>query len=384
MLLGACQRGAPAAPTLAPLGAPTQAAITPVIATQRVALPTTVASVQEPIAGAPQNVSNKIALLLSDQKSGHRAGSVAPIFKDRLKELGLDIAQDFILADAGGDAALQQQQAESALEQGAKVLVLTPVDEQTASAIADQAKARRVPVIAYDRLIKNSDGVTLFISTDETQLVRMQTQLFLEGLGRVLRPEPAVVLLFSQTQSEAEKQTVRQALEGKTTVLAEEELSGMDEAAARQTVAQLLETHDGKIDGVYAATDNLAAGAIDALQSAFFVYWPTVTGDGADLAAVQRVLAGKQYDTIYRSVRWQAETAAELAYGLMNEKQVPEGLINASVNNGKAEVPAVLLPLVALTKTNVRDTVVIDGYWTAQQLCTAEYKTACQEAGLAR
>jgi D-xylose transport system substrate-binding protein len=124
----------------------------------------------------------------------------------------------------------------------------------------------------------------------------------------------------------------------------------------------------------------MAGGAIAAMRSAGIKPLPPVTGQDSELAAIQRILTGDQYMTIYKSYKAEAEKTAEVAVALAQGK-TPSGL-DAKVNNGKKDVPSALLPVVAATKDKIASTIVADKLWTVQQICTAEFATACKSAGL--
>jgi D-xylose transport system substrate-binding protein len=135
--------------------------------------------------------------------------------------------------------------------------------------------------------------------------------------------------------------------------------------------------------GVYAANDGTAGGAIAAMKSAGIdpSTRPT-TGQDAELAAIQRILVDEQYMTVYKAIKPEAEAAAQLAVALVRGEDPPSGLVNGEVDNGTEQVPSVLLTPVAVTKDNIADTVVKDGFWTADQICTGKYAQACTEAGI--
>ena len=146
---------------------------------------------------------------------------------------------------------------------------------------------------------------------------------------------------------------------------------------------QALTALGNKVDGVYCANDGTASGAIAAMKSANITPWPPVTGQDAELAAIQRILTGDQYMTVYKAIKPEAEAAAQLAYDLLTDASVPQSMTQGkTVNNSKIDVPSVLLTPVAVTKDNIKDTVVKDGFWTVDQICTTEYASACQAAGL--
>ncbi|MDP9136194.1 MAG: ABC transporter substrate-binding protein, partial [Actinomycetota bacterium] len=106
------------------------------------------------------------------------------------------------------------------------------------------------------------------------------------------------------------------------------------------------------------------------------------TGQDAELAAIQRILAGEQYMTVYKAIKAEAEAAAELAVALVRGEDPPSGLVADEIDNGQKQVPSVLLTPVAVTKDNIQDTIVKDKFWTPKQICTGEYAAACKEAGV--
>jgi D-xylose transport system substrate-binding protein len=106
------------------------------------------------------------------------------------------------------------------------------------------------------------------------------------------------------------------------------------------------------------------------------------TGQDAELAAIQRILIGEQFMTVYKAVKPEAENAAEIAVAVARGDDVPGGLVNEQVDNGEKKVPSVILKPVAVTKDNINDTVVKDGFWKASQICTGRYASACKDAGI--
>ena len=107
-----------------------------------------------------------------------------------------------------------------------------------------------------------------------------------------------------------------------------------------------------------------------------------ITGGDSEAAAIQRILIGEQYSTIYLAIKQQAETSAQLAVASAQGKSDPDGLATAKVDNGAKQVPSVLLSPIAVTKDNISDTVIKDGFLTTDEICTGPYKSACKEAGL--
>jgi D-xylose transport system substrate-binding protein len=107
-----------------------------------------------------------------------------------------------------------------------------------------------------------------------------------------------------------------------------------------------------------------------------------VTGQDAELAAIQRILVGEQFMTVYKAIRPEADAAAELAVALVRGEDPPSGLVNGEVDNGSGQIKSVLLEPVAVTKDNVKDTVVKDQFVDTAELCSGKYADACADAGI--
>jgi D-xylose transport system substrate-binding protein len=339
---------------------------------------------------APAASSGKIAILLPETKTARYESQDLPNFKDKLQSLGFDVAKDLIYSNANQDASAQQQQAEAALTNGAKVLVLDPVDSNAAAVIADEAKAKGVPVIAYDRLIKGSDGVNYYISFDNVQVGKLQAQSLVDDLNKMNLTNPSIVMINgSPTDNNASlfKQGAHSVFDplvaaGKLTIAKEYDTPDWSPDQAQTEMQQALTALNNKVDGVYAANDGTGGGAIAAMKAAGVNPLPPVTGQDAELAAIQRILVGEQYMTVYKAIKPEADAAAELAYDLLTGATVPASMVNGKVNNDKMDVPSILLTPVAVTKDNVESTVIADGFWTAQQVCTTDFASACTAAGV--
>jgi D-xylose transport system substrate-binding protein len=335
--------------------------------------------------GAVQSGSGqtcRIAFLLPETKTARYETQDLPNFKNRLKELGFD-EQYLIYNNANQDAATQQQQAEAALTNGANVLVLDPVDSDAAAKIADLAKSKQVPVIAYDRLIKGSDGVTYYISFDNEEVGRLQGRALLQALSG--QDNPTIVMINgSPTDNNAIlfKRGARSVLDGQVNIAKEYDTPDWSPDKAQREMEQALTTLNNHVDGVYAANDGTAGGAIAAMKAAGIAPLPPVTGQDAELAAIQRILAGEQYMTVYKAIKPEANAAAELAYTLCHGEKPAEPKFNGRVNNGKLDVPSILLMPIAVTRDNVRQTVIDDHFWSVEQICTSDFTDYCNATGI--
>ncbi len=335
---------------------------------------------------APQSLTSaarcKIALLLPETKTARYETQDLPDFKRRLNELGLN-DQNLIYSNANQDAATQQQPAEAALTNGARVLVLDPVDSDAAARIADLAKSKNVPVIAYDRLIKGSDGVTYYVSFDAEQVGKLQGLALLAALPKEGRPI-IVMINGSPMDNNATlfKKGAHSVLDGHVIVAKEYDTPDWSPDKAQREMEQALTTLTDQVDGVYAANDGTAGGAIAAMKASGIQTLPPVTGQDAELAAIQRILAGEQYMTVYKAIKPEADTAADLAYALCRGEKPDESKINGTINNGRVDVPSVLLTPVSVTKANLMQTVVADQFWSVDQICTNDYKSFCDAAAI--
>ena len=316
-----------------------------------------------------------IALLLPDAKTARYETFDRPVFEDRVAELG-----DYrvMYTNADGDAAKQQQQAESALASGARVLVLDPVDSRAAASIVNQANAQGVPVIAYDRMIEGG-RLDYYISFDNEKVGTLQAQALIEGLSAEGRAGDGILMVNGSPTDSNAAQFRAGALEiledAGLDILASYDTPDWSPDKAQDWVAGQLTRYGDDIAGVYAANDGIAGGAISAMKAENISPWPIVTGQDADLAAIQRILTGDQHMTVYKALKTQAERAADVAVALLNGDEV-------TAPTSVGGVPATLLYPVAVTIDNIRETVVDDGFWTIEDICTSAYEDACARAGL--
>jgi D-xylose transport system substrate-binding protein len=376
MLLAACSGGA-------------SQNITPEVTSAPPATTAPTTAPQAQATAAPATGSGKIALLLPETKTARYETADRPDFEAKMKELCPNC--EIIYSNANQDANAQLSQAEAALTNGAQVMVLDPVNSAAAGAIADKAKAQGVPVIAYDRLILNSAGVNYYISFDNVEVGKLQAQSLIDKLNAEGIQDPTIVMINgSPTDNNASlfKQGAHSVFDplvaaGKLTIAKEYDTPDWSPDQAQTEMQQALTALGNKVDGVYCANDGTASGAIAAMKSAGLSPLPPVTGQDAELAAIQRILVGEQYMTVYKAIKPEAEAAAELAYDLLTKTPVPDSMTNGkTTNNGTIDVPSVLLTPVAVTKDNINSTVVADGFWTVDQICTADYASACTAAGL--
>ena len=267
------------------------------------------------------------------------------------------------------------------------MIVLDPVDSASASGMVAKAKAQNIPVISYDRLITDAPDLDYYISFDNVRVGELQGKALVDKLKEDGKTGSIFMINGSPTDNNAKlfKQGAHSIIDPSGFKVAKEyDTPDWSPDKAQQEADQAITAlgKDGFV-GVYAANDGTAGGAIAAMKSAGVdpKKIPT-TGQDAELAAIQRIIAGEQYMTVYKAIIPEAEAAAELAVALGRGEQPKEGIVNGKTDNNKKQVPSVLLTPVAVTVDNINDTIIKDKFWTVQQICTSEYKAACDKAGI--
>jgi D-xylose transport system substrate-binding protein len=324
----------------------------------------------------------KIALLLPESKTARYESQDRPNFENKVKELCSDC--DILYSNADQDAAKQQQQAEAAITQGAKVLVLDPVDAASAGAVVQRAKQSDIPVISYDRLITDAD-IDYYISFDNEQVGKLQGESLVKKLQEDKAQGDIIMINGAPTDNNATlfKKGAHSVIDTSDFKVAKEyDTPDWSPDKAQQEMEQAITAvgKDGFV-GVYAANDGTAGGAIAAMKGQGIdpKTIPT-TGQDAELAAIQRILIGEQYMTVYKAIKPEAEQAAELAVQLAKGETPP--VPEDKVPNGMKDVPSILLTPVAVTKDNINDTIIKDEFWSVDEVCTGKYAAACKEAGI--
>ncbi len=331
---------------------------------------------------ASGGASGTIALLLPESQTARYETQDRPNFEAKVAELCPDC--EILYSNADQDAAKQLSQAEAALTNGAEVLVLDPVDGEAAGAIVAQAAAADVPVISYDRLILNAE-VDLYISFDNEKVGVLQGTALVDKLeADGVTSGDIVMINGSPTDNNASlfKAGAHSVLDdsGFTIAAESDTVEWKPENAQRDMDGHITTVGADNIVGVYAANDGTAGGAIAAMKAAGVSPLPPVTGQDAEVAGIQRIIAGEQYMTVYKALKAEAEAAAEAAIALLRGEELTNA--TATVDNGSIEVPSILLDPVAVTVDNITDTVIADGYWTVADICTADFADACTAAGI--
>jgi len=339
---------------------------------------------------AAQEGGGKIAFLLPESQTTRYESQDRPLFEAKVEELCPDC--EVLYQNADQDPANQQQQVEAAVTEDVDVLVLDPVDSASAGALANRAKQAGIPVISYDRLILDGD-LDYYVSFDSVEVGRQQGEALAQKLADDGNPKgPIIKINGDPKDGDPKDNNAKLFKQGSNETLGEAGVEvakeydtpdWLPENAQREMEQAITAVGKDRIKGVYAANDGTAGGAIAAMKGAGMN--PSqipVTGQDAELAAIQRIIAGEQYMTVYKPIKALAEAAAQLAVAIATGEDVPEDLVNGEEDNGQEKVPTVFLETIPVTKDNVQDTIVADGFWKPDEICTPRYRKACQQAGI--
>lgn len=284
-------------------------------------------------------------------------------FVAKAEELGAEV----IVQSANAQEATQIQQIENMIAKGVDVIVIVPFNSKALSNVIDEAKAEGINVISYDRLILDSD-IDLYISFDNVRVGEMQAQALVDA-----KPKGNYYLIGgSQLDNNAflfreGQMNVLQPLadKGDITILGDQWAKDWLPEEALKITENALAANDNKIDAIVASNDGLAGAAIQALDAQGLTEKVVVSGQDADLQGIKRIVEGSQTVTIYKPLKLIAETAAQVAFDMAEDKEVET---NSALNNGKKEVSAILLDPIAVTKDNIDETVIADGFYTKEQV----------------
>jgi D-xylose transport system substrate-binding protein len=336
--------------------------------------------------GGSSGSAGKISLLLPETQTARYETQDKPLFEQKVAELCPDC--EILYQNADQDTTKQQSQLEAAVTEGVDVIVLDPVDSTSAAGMVSRAQQADIPVISYDRLILDAD-LAAYTEFNSSEVGKQQGEALTQALDDGGNPKGQII----QINGDPKDNNAKLFKEGATAVFKD---AGVDVAQEYDTPDWLPENAQKEMDqgitavgkdgfsGVLAANDGTAGGAIAALKGAGIdpASIP-VTGQDAELAAIQRILAGEQYMTVYKPIKPLADNAATLAVAVVNgEDPADSDVINGTEDNGTEEVPTAITDTVPVFADNVADTVVADGYWTAKDICTKQYAQDCKDAGI--
>jgi D-xylose transport system substrate-binding protein len=306
----------------------------------------------------------KIGLSLDTLKEA-RWQADRDLFIAQCNQLGAEV----LVNSANSDDSQQARDVQSLLTAGIRVLVIVPHDGLAMAASVAAAKRANVPVIAYDRIVRNAD-LDLYISFDNVRVGQQQANYLVDhlktpGHGKIVRlfgaPTDNNAKLFKQGQDEILKPYLdRHDIE----VVHEDWVEDWRPENAKRIVNAAI-TKGVTFEAVLASNDGSASGAVQALSEAGLAGKVLVTGQDAEVAACQRIASGTQAMTIYKPLKQLAALSAQTAVALARGTPV---VANSQVNNSSKDVPAILRDTIVVTKENLLETVVKDGFHTYDEI----------------
>ncbi|MFD8453341.1 MULTISPECIES: ABC transporter substrate-binding protein [Streptomyces] len=323
----------------------------------------------------------KVGLLLPENQTARYEKFDKPMIEKKVKEL-TNNKGEVVYANAKQDASLQNQQVDTMVTNKVDVLIIDAVDYKAIAGSVKKAHDAGIKVVAFDRLAEGP--IDAYTSFDNVTVGKTQGEALLKALGDKAKDSQIVMMNGSSTDPNAAqfKEGAHSVLDGKVKIGREYDTKEWKpENANANMQAAISALGKDKIDGVYSANDGMAGGSITALKRAGIKDIP-VTGQDAELAGVQRIVTGEQYMSVFKSYPKEAETAAEMAVALAKGESL-DSIANDKVDSATTKgVPAVIVPVVSLTQDNIKETVIKDGFYTIDEICTDKYKAACDKIGL--
>ncbi len=332
----------------------------------------------------------KIGVLLPETTTSARYTSFdAPYLEQAFKAAGLS-ADQYIITNAQGDEATELTQAQSAISQGATVLLMDPISSGVGTSIETYAKQHNVPVIDYDRLTLGGsrDYYVSFNNVKVGELIGQGMEQCLTD-WKVEKPQ-ILVMRGAPTDNNATlfaqgyMSVLKPKFDDGTYTNVGEPAGTWDPATARTTFEQQFTAHPD-MNAVVVPNDDNANAVISYLKTLNVPpkTFPT-TGQDATLTGMQNVLSGYQCGSVYKPIYLEAQAAAALAIYLRAGVEPPSGLVNGKTSDSQqnTDVPSVLATPLWVTTKNMGDTVVKDKFVETGKLCAGDLATACTDAGI--
>ncbi|WP_062207430.1 sugar ABC transporter substrate-binding protein [Aureimonas sp. AU12] len=329
-------------------------------------------------AQANPDLTGTVAFLMPDQGSTRYEQHDFPGFKAEMEKICPKCTVIYQNADA--DASQQQQQFNSVISQGAKVIVLDPVDSTAAASLVRLAESQEVKVIAYDRPIP-SVPAAYYVSFDNTAIGKSITDSLTAHLKAKNVPTAEGGLLqINGSPTDAAAGLIRDGIhtglkESGYKTLSEYDTPEWAPPKAQEWASGQITRFGQDIKGIVAANDGTAGGAIAALKAAGVDPLPPVTGNDATIAGLQLIIAGDQYNTISKPSEIVAAAAARVAVELLEGK-------TPAAKTTLYDTPSELFVPVVITAENLKAEIIDKKINTAAELCTGRYAEGCKTLGI--
>ncbi|MFC5638124.1 sugar ABC transporter substrate-binding protein [Streptomyces bullii] len=325
-----------------------------------------------------------VGLLLPDRDTARFEKFDYPLIKKEIASLTNGRGK-VVYANAEASVARQSRQFQQMIDDRVDVVLVDALDAKAVASDVRKAKDAGIPVIAYDRLAQGP--IDAYVSHDNELVGEVQARSLLDELGG--RASAGKVVMMNGDPADPNtalfKAGALSELQGKVNIVRQYDTAKWSPAIAKANMKKAIEAVGlNDIAAVYSANDGMAGAAIEALEEAGATEMPPVTGQDANLDAVQRIVAGRQFMTVYKSFLLEATNAAKIAVAKVQGRSIEfDALTRDRVDSPtQKDIPAMLVPVVALTKDNIEATVIKDGVYTVKEICTTRYAAACAAIGL--
>jgi putative multiple sugar transport system substrate-binding protein len=326
-------------------------------------------------------------------KSSERWINDGNAVKEQLEAEGFKVDLQY----AEDDIPMQVSQIENMITKGAEALIVASIDGTTLTSVLQDAADADIPVIAYDRLIRDTENVNYYASFDNFKVGQQQAWSMLNGLGlteldgTAIEGAPAGPFNIELFAGSPDDNNATFFFDGAMDVLEPMIESGVLVVGSGQTDFEQVATlrWDGEeaqsrleniltstysdgtvINGVLSPYDGISRGIISALEGAGYSVgdaWPIISGQDAELDSVKAIVAGEQYGTIFKDTRKLAEVAVDMTLALLNDEE-PEVNNTTDYDNGVKVVDSYLLDSSIVINANITEQLVDSGYWTQAEI----------------
>ncbi len=325
-----------------------------------------------------------VGLLLPDKNTVRFEKFDYPLIKKRVAELTYNKGK-VLYANAEASMDKQSEQFAKMIDEKVDVILVDAVDGKAVAPDIKKAKAAGIPVIAYDRLAEGP--IDAYVSHDNETVGEAQGRALVEALGSEAASSKIVMINGSPADPNTAllKKGALKQLDGNVIIAKQYDTDAWLPVVAKENMEKAIKYVGlSEIAAVYSASDGLAGSVIDVLKEAGVSTLPPVTGQDANLDAVQRVVSGEQYMTVYKPFLTEATNAAEVAVAKVHGRGIEfDSLTRDKINSAtRKDIPSNLAPVVPVTQDNIGKTVIKDGVYTVKDICTPEYEAACEAIGL--
>jgi len=354
------------------------------------ALALTACGVIDGVGGGDSSASPKkgnditVGLLLPDKDTARFEAFDHPVIKKEVAAL-TDGKGKVVYANAEASQDKQSRQFQQMVAQKVDVILVDALDAKAIAPDVQKAKDAGIPVIAYDRLAQGP--IAAYVSHDNELVGEIQARAIIAALGS--KAESSKIVMMNGDPSDTNyakfKDGALGELEHRVVIAKEYDTAKWSPAVAKANMKKAIKAIGlDNIAAVYAANDGLAGAVIEALKDAGATKIPPVTGQDANLDAVQRLVSGEQYMTAYKPFQEEATRAAEMAVYKVQGRDIQFDALTRDTVDSPTEkkIPTMLVPVVSLTKDNIKDTVIADGIYSVKDICTPQYAAACAAIGL--